>query len=116
MLIPSRRVPTTGRSLRKSTLEELEGWSRDVVERLSQLSKVGAEALATRISDHPATYGELIDDLRTVEELQGFEDEVKGRSEELGGVFGQLYNGLRTDWDKNNISFRINCYPRMNID
>ena len=100
MLIPSRRVPTTGRSLRKSTLEELEGWSRDVVERLSQLSKVGAEALATRISDHPATYGELIEDLRTVEELQGFEDEVEGRSEELRGVFGQLYNGLRTDWDK----------------
>jgi hypothetical protein len=100
-LIPTRRVPTTKRSLRKSTLEELEDWARETVERLSQLSRVGAEALATRISDHPATYGELITDLMTVEEeLQSFEDEVEGRSEEFRGVFGQLYNGLRTDWDK----------------
>ena len=98
-LVPSRRVPTTGTSLRKSTLEELEGWAGGTVERLSQLSRVGAEALATRLSDHPSTYGGLIGDLRTVEGLQRLEDEVEGRSEELRGVYGQLYNGLRTDWD-----------------
>ncbi|TET71000.1 DUF3320 domain-containing protein, partial [Candidatus Bathyarchaeota archaeon] len=98
-LVPSRRVPTTGTSLRKSTLEELEGWAGGTVERLSRLSRVGAEALATRLSDHPATYGGLIGDLRTVEGLQRFEDEVEGRSEELRGVYGWLYNGLRTDWD-----------------
>ena len=99
-LIPSKKILATGLSLRKSTLGELEDWAGDAVERLSQLSRVGAEALATRTSDHPSNYGDLIVDLRTVGGLQRFEDEVEGRSEELTGVFGQLYTGLRTDWDK----------------
>ncbi|UCH56590.1 MAG: DUF4011 domain-containing protein, partial [Candidatus Bathyarchaeota archaeon] len=98
-LAPYRRLPTSGRSMQKSSLKELEDWANDLQDRLSQLSRVSAEALVTRISDHPQSLEGLIADLRTAEGLQGFEDEVERRSEELKASFGQLYTGLRTDWD-----------------
>ncbi|KON31136.1 hypothetical protein AC482_01795 [miscellaneous Crenarchaeota group-15 archaeon DG-45] len=98
-LIPLRRVPTTGKSMQRSTLKEVEDWAHYLSERLDSLSRVAAEALATRISDHPHGFEELVEDLRTVEGLQSFEDEVDERSPSLTTVFGHLYDGLLTDWD-----------------
>ncbi|MBC8225245.1 DUF4011 domain-containing protein [Candidatus Bathyarchaeota archaeon] len=98
-LIPSRRMPNSGASMRKSSLLEVESWAVDSLQKLTSLSRLASETLATRLHEHPATYGILLNDLRTVERLQRFEDEVDSRSEEMRGVFGQLYSGLRTDWD-----------------
>jgi hypothetical protein len=98
-LIPSRRMPNSASSMRKSSLREVESWAMDALQKLTNLLRISSEALATRLHEHPATYAILLNDLRTVEGLQRFEDEVDGRSEEMRGVFGQLYSGLRTDWD-----------------
>jgi truncated hemoglobin YjbI len=98
-LIPARLIPTTERSMLKSTLQEVKDWAHEVDERLASLSRVSAEALATRISDHPASFEELLADMSKVEELQRFEDDVEESSGELMKVFGQLFNGLSTDWD-----------------
>jgi hypothetical protein len=98
-LLPSQRMPNSGTSMRKSSLREVESWAVDSLQQLTNLSRISSEALATRLHDHPATYVVLLKDLRTVEGLQKFEDEVESRSEEMNGVFGLLYNGLRTDWD-----------------
>jgi len=98
-LIPSRRMPNSRASMRKSSLREVESWAADSLQKLTNLSRISSEALATRLHEHPATYAFLLKDLRTVEELQRFEDEVDSRSDEMKGVFGRLYTGLRTDWD-----------------
>lgn len=98
-LIPSRRLPNSGTSLRKSVLREVESWAVDSLQKLTSLSRISSEALATRLHEHPATYVVLLRDLRTVGELQRFEDEVDSRSEEMRGAFGRLYTGLKTDWD-----------------
>jgi hypothetical protein len=98
-LIPSKRMPNSGTSIRKSSLREVESWAVDALEKHTNLMRISSETLATRIHEHPATYVGLLKDLRTVEELQRFEDEVDNRSEEMKSAFGQLYSGLRTDWD-----------------
>ncbi len=98
-LVPIRRIPTTGKSMRKSNLQEVTDWAYELSERHSNLSNLSAEALATRISDHPSTLEELLGDMRKVEELQRFEYEVEARSEELTTSFGQLFRGLSTNWD-----------------
>jgi hypothetical protein len=98
-LLPSKRMPNSGASMRKSSLREVESWAVDSLRKLTNLSRISSEALATRIHEHPAIYVGLLKNLRTVEELQKFEDEIDNRSEEMRGIFGQLYSGLRTDWD-----------------
>jgi hypothetical protein len=98
-LLPSKRMPNSGASMRKSSIREAESWAVDSLQQLTNLSRISSEALATRLYEHPATYVVLLKDLRTGEGLQKFEDEIDNRSEEMGGVFGQLYSGLRTDWD-----------------
>ncbi|MCW3979588.1 MAG: DUF4011 domain-containing protein [Candidatus Bathyarchaeota archaeon] len=99
-LLPMRKLPSTGRSMLRSTFTELAEWAHDLRERLDSLSRVSAESLVTRISDHLSSFGELVADLRTAEGLQRFEDGVEDRSGELKASFGQLYDGLSTDWDR----------------
>jgi hypothetical protein len=99
-LLPSRRIPNSENSMRKSSLREVESWAVDSLQQLTNLTRISSEALATRLHKHPSTYVVLLKDLRTVEKLQRFEDEVDSRSEEMRSIFGQLYNGLRTDWDE----------------
>jgi len=98
-LLPSKRMPNSGASMRKSSLQDVKSWAVNSLQKLANLSRLSSEALATRIHKHPATYVILLKDLRTVEMLQRFEDEVDNRSDEMRGVFGQLYSGLRTDWN-----------------
>ncbi len=98
-LVPPRRIPTSGKSLEKSTFKEIDEWAYKVGERLGALSRTSAEALATRKTEHPPHMGALILDLRRVEGLQRFEDHVEGLKEEMQGSFGHLYAGLLTDWD-----------------
>ncbi len=85
--------------MRKSSLREVESWAVESLQKLTNLSRITSEALATRLHEHPATYVVLLKDLGTVEALQRFEDEVDSRSEEMRGAFGRLYSGLRMDWD-----------------
>ena len=99
-LIPLRRMPNTGKQLKRSDLKDVTEWSYEVSERLNRLEQVSAEALATRLSDIPSTYEDLIMDLKTVEKLQLFEVEVGEDEEKYREVFGGLYDGLHTDWDK----------------
>ena len=99
-LVLFKQMPTTGHALQKSALNEVEDWANEALDRLSRLERASAEALATRIGDHPATFRELVADLRNLEEIQSFEDEVEDRSDELAEVYGGLYSGLGTDWDK----------------
>ncbi|MGD2200760.1 MAG: DUF4011 domain-containing protein, partial [Candidatus Bathyarchaeota archaeon] len=98
-LIPSKRIPQTGKPMRISPLQDIVDWADDTLERLSILERGSSEALATRISGHPQTFDALIEDLNIVEGLQRFEDKVDRRSHELHSVFGRLYSGLGTDWD-----------------
>jgi len=97
-LVPQRRMPSTGKPMQRSTLEEVADWARQVDERLSSLSRVSAEALATRRGDHPGGFDELIVDLKRVEELQRFEARVEEISPSLRSHFGGLYRGILTDW------------------
>ncbi|MFQ6053763.1 MAG: hypothetical protein ACE5OO_06020, partial [Candidatus Bathyarchaeia archaeon] len=98
-LIPTRRLPTTGRSLRSSPLHGVADWAREVAEGLATLSNVAGEALAARRSDHPSSFTELLSDLKELERLKGFEAEVERRSEGLRSLFGGLFTGLTTDWE-----------------
>jgi hypothetical protein len=98
-LIPQRRLPNSGRSISKSPLGNLEEWARDLEERLSSLSRTSAEALATRKSDYPPSFGRLVSDLGKAEGLQQFSDSVEERSPELRMAFGGQYRGLLTDWN-----------------
>ncbi len=97
-LVPQRRMPSTGKPMQRSSLEEVADWARQVDERLSSLSRVSAEALATRRGEHPGGFDELIKDLKRVEELQRFEARVEELSPSLRSHFGGLYRGILTDW------------------
>lgn len=97
-LIP-KRLPTTGRSLRSSPLREVADWAAETSDRLASLARISATPLATCTSEHPATFDELLSDLRKAEELQRFEASMAERSEELKARFGRRFTGLTTDWD-----------------
>jgi len=98
-LIPARRLPTTRRSLRRSPLRGVSDWAAEVAERLASLSRISGEALAARTSDHPATFPELLSDIKKAESLQSFEAAMADRSEELQTMFGRRSTGPTTDWD-----------------
>ena len=98
-VLPSKLMTNSGVSMRKSGFREVESWAMDSLEKLVNLSRLSSGALATRLHKHPATFVGLVKDLRTVEEIQRFEDEVDSRSEEMRDIFGLLYSGLRTDWN-----------------
>ena len=98
-LIPARRLTTTKRSLRTSSISGVSDWASEVAERLASLSRVSGEALAARVSDHPATFAELLSDLRKAEELQSLEASMAERADGLHERFGRLYIGPTTNWD-----------------
>ncbi|MCW3992699.1 MAG: DUF4011 domain-containing protein [Candidatus Bathyarchaeota archaeon] len=98
-MIPTRRLPMTRRSLRRSPLRGVSDWAAEVVERLASLSRISGEVLAARKSDHPSTFKELLLDLKKAETLQSFEATLAERSEELQTMFGRCFTGPTTDWD-----------------
>jgi very-short-patch-repair endonuclease len=100
-----KTLPNTGKSLRKSILRDVEDWAKEGSERLSQLEKVGATAYVTVLDNSKVTYWEHINDLKTVEKLQKFEDHVQEKSSQYAEIYGDLYKGLGTDW--NNIQNAI---------
>jgi hypothetical protein len=91
-------LPNSGKSLRKSSLQEVLDWVKESSERLSRLETVGASVYVTVIDESKLTYQELIKDLKVVETLQEFEDNLREQSTQLSEVYGDLYNGLLTDW------------------
>jgi hypothetical protein len=93
-----KQMPNTSKTLRKSTISDVQDWAYEAQERLTQLEKVGAQALVTVIDDSELTYPNLITDLKTMENLQDFEDNVQEKSSELVENYGSLFNGLKTDW------------------
>ncbi len=99
-LLPYRKLPNTGRPLRKSTLDEVAAWSSELARRLSLLNEACAPVISLRSSDHPSSLNILISDLRRVEALQGFEEEVEKGSERMRLIFGRRYTGITTDWPK----------------
>ena len=98
-LIPTRRLPTTRRSLRRSPLRGVADWAAEVVDGLGALSRASSGALSARVSDHPSTLVELLSDLRDAEALQVFEAEMADLSEGLRAMFGRRFIGVATDWD-----------------
>jgi hypothetical protein len=109
-LIP-RKLPSTRKSIRKSPLKQVIDWAQIVNERFSKLSRVGGDALAARLTDHPTTYNMLLEDLKTVEAIQNFEDDIERKQEEFFKIFGSLFNGIHTDW--NNILNAIGWTQRL---
>ena len=97
-LVPHKRLPDTGKSIQSSNIAEVEEWSVDASERLALLRNRGADALSTRITDHPATFQQLLSDVKEAEELQAFEASISEKAEELKHVFGGLFDWLTTDW------------------
>jgi hypothetical protein len=97
-LIPAKKLPTTQKSIQKSSLTDVVEWSKELKKRLIALEKISSEALATRRGKHPAGYDGLVYDLNRVEGLQVFEDELNKETGQLRSVYGGLFNGLLTDW------------------
>jgi hypothetical protein len=103
------KLANTGKSLRKSNLEKVSDWAIEGSERLSRLESVGAPAYAAVLDPSKLTYRDIIQDLKTSEKLQEFEDQIGEKSTQYTETYGDLYNGLQTDWDnvKNAISWTI---------
>ena len=74
-------------------------WASEAAEKLTRLSRVSGDALAASVSDHPATFVELLSDLGKTEELQSFEMAIAEQADSLNSIFGRLYIGPTTNWD-----------------
>ena len=107
-ILPIKLV-NTGKSLRKSSLEKVSDWSREGSERLSRLEGAGGPVYVTVLDPSKLTYRDIIQDLKTSEKLQEFEDNVREKSPQYIETYGDLYNGLHTDWYnvKNAVSWTI---------
>ena len=104
-----KTLPNTGKPQRKSTLIETQNWAKEASERLADLDIAGTTAYVAVLDNSKLTYWELVNDLKTVNELQKFEDKVHENSSKFAETYGVLYNGLGTNWDnvKNAIGWTI---------
>jgi len=95
-LIPPR-VPESSTVITQTPLPLLDEWATETEKHLSPLLALTKEALAT-CEQEPASYKQLLEDLKNAEDVRKKEAEITGEKAQLQEKFGSRFNELETNW------------------
>jgi DNA replication protein DnaC len=96
-VIPVDLLPNSKLSIFKTPLVELEEWANQTAKRVGQLLQITSDVLQT-CKREPENYRQLLDDLKSAENLRRKEDEFLEGKALPKAKFGSRFSEFNTDW------------------
>ncbi len=97
-LIPAA-MPKLGTPITETALPAIEEWAAETEKQLIPLSNLTKETLTICKEDkEPATYKQLLTDLKNAEEIRKKEAQIVGEKAQLTEKYGRRFQELQTNW------------------
>jgi very-short-patch-repair endonuclease len=81
-------------------LLEIQEWAPQAEDAIRNLNKITNQAVGSCITKEPQNYQQLLNDLKTAEQLREEEKEFLEKSEQLRLKFGSRFIGIATNWEE----------------
>jgi very-short-patch-repair endonuclease len=98
-ILPMGLLAATGEPLEESALTAVIDYAKTLQTRLNPLGELTGELLKAS-ANPPPDFATLVDDLRQAEELLKFEASQETEAAAWYERFGDLFDGVESDWDK----------------